>query len=78
MKVTITKEEIKGIVANTIKQTMGMDVVVEFNAEGDVEFSTTLGLGSAPCSKPSDKAETKSEEKSVLTTITDKVSDIFN
>ena len=55
-----------------------MDVVVEFNAEGDVEFSTSLGLGSATCAKPSDKAETKSEEKSVLTTITDKVSDIFN
>lgn len=73
MKVTISKDEVKAIVAKTIKDTMGMEVEVTMTDSGDAEFTTSFGL-----TEPVKAKETsKGDDSSVLGTITDKVTDIF-
>lgn len=73
MKVTISKDEVKAIVAKTIKDTMGMEVEVTMTDSGDAEFTTSFGL-----TEPVKAKETSKEgDSSVLGTITDKVTDIF-
>lgn len=73
MKVTISKDEVKAIVAKTIKDTMGMEVEVTMTDSGDAEFTTSFDL-----TEPVKTQETsKGDDSSVLDTITDKVTDIF-
>lgn len=73
MKVIITKDEVKAIVAKTVKDTMGMEVEVTMTDYGYAEFITSFGL-----TEPVKTKETSKEnDNSVLGSITDKVTDIF-